>query len=347
MHEKRTMSMRASVLVRQGHIEVREVERPTPAPDQVLVEIARVGVCGSDAHYFHEGSIGDFVVDAPLVLGHEASGVIRAVGADVPASRIGERVSIEPQRACRVCVQCKNGRYNLCPHMEFYATPPIDGAFAQFQVIQADYAHPIPDSMSLDAAAMCEPLSVAIWANRKAGTTLGSRVLVAGAGPIGVVCAQVARAFGAVEVVVSDLVAERRDRAMRFGATSVVDASTEPVDGLDVDVFIDASGAPRAVTAGIRALAPAGRAVLVGMGPDDYVLPVSRIQSREIEVTGVFRYAHTWPTAIALAASGAIDLDALVTSRWSLDEVELALRAVSQPETLKAVVVPSPVETAG
>lgn len=334
--------MRASVLERRHTLDVREVDVPTPDRDQVLVRIGAVGVCGSDVHYFHEGRIGDFVVTEPLILGHEAAGVIVAVGAGVPADRVGERVSIEPQRACRTCAQCKQGRYNLCPYIEFYATPPVDGAFAEYAVIQQDYAFPIPDSMSIEAAALCEPLSVGIWANQKAGTGPGSRILIAGAGPVGILTVQVARAFGAAEIIVSDVAEARREQALRFGATSVVDplALDLATAGLDVDAFIDASGAEPAVRAGILSLAPAGRAVLVGMGADDASLPVSRIQARELIVTGVFRYAHTYPLAIELASSGAVDLESLVTGRYSLDEVEQSFAATADPETLKAIIVP-------
>lgn len=196
--------------------------------------------------------------------------------------------------------------------------------------------------MSLDAAALCEPLSVGIWSNQKAGTGPGSRVLIAGAGPIGIVAAQVAAAFGATEVIVSDPVAERREQAVRFGATRVIDPMTEDIAslGLEVDAFIDASGAGPAVRDGIHAVAPAGRVVLVGMGADEVSLPVSLIQNREIVLTGVFRYANTWPLAIELAASGRVDLDALVTGAFGLGAVEQALHAAGATTTLKAVVRP-------
>jgi L-iditol 2-dehydrogenase len=334
--------MQASVLHGVGDVRLDDVHVPTPDPDQVLVQIEAVGVCGSDVHYFHQGRIGGFVVEQPMILGHESAGTIVAVGSAVSPDRVGERVSIEPQRACRHCDQCKHGRYNLCTSMEFYATPPIDGAFAEFAVIQADYAHPIPDEMSIEAAALCEPLSVGIWANQKAGTAPSSSVLIAGAGPIGIIAAQVARAFGATRIVVSDPVAERRTVALRFGATEVVDpvATDIAAAGLDVDAFIDASGAEPAVRAGIHAVAPAGRVVLVGMGADELRLPVSRIQNRELQLTGVFRYANTWPTAIRLIESGLVDVDALVTSRHGLDDVVAALEAATRPETLKALVVP-------
>jgi L-iditol 2-dehydrogenase len=313
------IDMRASLLLEPGVVEVQSRPVPVPAHDEVVVRIAAVGVCGSDVHYYHEGRIGDFVVEEPMILGHEASGVIAAVGSGVSPDRVGERVSIEPQRACRVCEQCKRGAYNLCPFMEFYATPPIDGAFAEYAVIQADYAFPIPDSMSLDAAALCEPLSVGIWSNQKAGTRPGSRVLIAGAGPIGIIVMQVAFAFGASEVIVSDIAPTRREAAERFGATRTLDpASPEAAaEALEVDIFMES-----------------------GMGKDEVALPVSRIQAREIELTGVFRYANTWPLAIELASSGRVDLDSLVTGRFPLDRVEDALRASQDPQALKVIVAP-------
>lgn len=335
-------SMRASVLVAKGQIEVREVAVPKLDTDQVLVQMAAVGVCGSDVHYFQHGRIGEFVLESPMILGHEAAGTIVAVGAGVSPDRVGQRVAVEPQRACRACEQCRHGRYNLCPDIEFYATPPIDGAFAEYQAIQADHAFPIPDTMSFEAAALCEPLSVGIWSNQKAATGPGSRVLIAGAGPVGILIAQVARAFGAREVIVSDVAPQRREAAVRFGATRVIDPAAEDIARLDLDMdaFIDASGAAAAVQAGIMAVRPAGRVVLVGMGADEVPLPVSRIQNRELLITGVFRYAHTWPLAIHLATTGQVDLDAMVTSRFGLAEVEAALAAAVEPQTLKAVVHP-------
>ena len=208
--------MRASVLTGVKTLSVEQVPTPPMASDEVLVEVAAVGVCGSDTHYYRHGRIGDFVVMAPLILGHELSGRIVAVGEEVPESRIGERVAIEPQKNCRRCRECRAGRYNLCPNMEFYATPPIDGAFAQYCVIRTEFAHRVPDSISNEAAALLEPLSVAITTMRKAGVTPGSSMLIAGAGPIGIICAQTARAFGAAEIIVTDLVPERRERALQL-----------------------------------------------------------------------------------------------------------------------------------
>jgi len=335
-------TMRASVLTAARTLAIRELPMPTPGADEVLVQVAAVGVCGSDVHYYREGRIGDFVVTGPLILGHEAGGSIVAVGSDVAADRIGERVSIEPQRPCNACAQCRAGRYNLCLTMIFYATPPVDGAFCEYVLIQAAFAHVVPETVSDEAAALMEPLSVAIAAVRKARIQPGSRVLIAGAGPIGIILAQTARAFGATEVIVTDLVPEKRERALLFGATRTIDPVAEnPAElALNVDAFIDATGSARAVDSGIRSVGPAGYAVLVGLGAPDMMLPVSHIQNLEINVTGIFRYIDTWPVAIQLVASGQVDLDSLVTGRFDLDHVEDALNSDLNPDSLKSVVNP-------
>ena len=314
---------------------------PVPAPGDVLVRVSRVGVCGSDTHYYREGRLGSFVVDEPLVLGHEAAGTIVDVGASVDARRIGERVSIEPQRPDPDSAETRRGDYHLCPHMEFFGTPPIDGAFCDYVTIGAAFAHPVPASVTDDAAALCEPLSVGIAAVRKAGIEAGARVLIAGAGPIGMVISQVARAYSAAEIVVSDPDGARRRRAAAFGATTLLDPGSDSLDDLAVDSFIDASGAPVAVASGIRAVRPAGTVVLVGSGAESMKLPTQLIQNRELVLTGVFRYANTWPTAIALVESGRVDLDAMVTARFPLEDVAGALDSDQVPGTVKSVVTVS------
>jgi L-iditol 2-dehydrogenase len=336
-------TMRASVMTGVGTLQIEERPVPSPGPHEVLIEVAAVGVCGSDVHYYRNGRIGDFIVEEPMILGHELSGRIAAVGDGVDAGRVGQRVAVEPQHPCRRCRQCTAGRYNMCPEMKFYATPPVDGAFCRYVTIGAEMAHPVPDSMSDDAAALLEPLSVAIATMRKAEIAPGSTVLIAGAGPIGVICAQAARAFGAARIVVSDPVPSRRERVLRFGATEVLDPTVNDIAALDpqVDAFIDASGAAPAVVSGIMAVGPAGRVVLVGMGTGDYALPISYIQFMEITVTGVFRYTDTWPAAIHLVSSGAVDLDSLVTGRYDLEHVADALDSDTEPTSLKSIVMPS------
>jgi len=266
-------TMRVSVLREAGQLELADWPVPRPGPGEVLVAVRSVGVCGSDVHYFQHGRIGDFVVRAPLVLGHEAAGRIAAVGAGVDAGRVGARVAIEPGAACGACGECKAGRYNLCPDMRFFATPPVDGALAEYVTVRADLAFDLPDAVSDDDAALLEPLSVGIWATGKAQLTAGSSVLIAGAGPIGLVTAQVARARGATTIAVTDIAAHRLAAALRNGATLALDAGDGPAAGLEFDAFVDCSGAPSAISAGIAALRPAGRAVLVGMGPDEITVP--------------------------------------------------------------------------
>jgi L-iditol 2-dehydrogenase len=311
---------------------------PTPGPGDVLVRVSSVGVCGSDTHYYRHGRIGNFVVEAPLVLGHEAAGTIVGVGTGVSDERIGERVSIEPQRPDPDSAETRRGHYNLCPHMRFYGTPPIDGAFCDYVTIGAGYAHRVPESVSDDAAALCEPLSVGIAAVRKAGLDGGSRVLITGAGPIGVVLTQLTRAYGATDIVVSDPDEARRTQARQFGATHTIDPTAEAIGELGVDAFIDASGAPSAVVDGICAVRPAGRIVLVGSGAESMELPTQLIQNRELVLTGVFRYANTWPTAIALVESGRVDLDAMVTAHFPLEKAAEALDSDRTPGSVKSVV---------
>ncbi|ULE35703.1 NAD(P)-dependent alcohol dehydrogenase [Mycobacterium sp. IDR2000157661] len=333
--------MRAAVLVEPGLIEMQDRPVPRPQSGDVLIRVSSVGVCGSDTHYYRHGRVGGFVVEAPLILGHEAAGTIVDVGGGVDPGRIGQRVSIEPQRPDPATEETRRGRYNLCPHMQFFATPPVDGALCDYVTIGAEFAHPVPESMSDEAAALCEPLSVGIAAVRKAGVEEGARVLIAGAGPIGIVVAQVARAYGAAEVVVSDPDAARREQVGRFGATTVLNPTVEAFDDLNVDAFIDASGAPAAVADGIRAVRPAGTVVLVGSGAESMELPTQVIQNRELILTGVFRYADTWPTAIALVESGRVDLDAMVTERFPLERAADALDSDRTPGSVKSVVTVS------
>lgn len=334
-------SMRANVLVAPRTLELEERPVPIPGPHDVLIKVTAVGVCGSDVHFYQEGRLGDWVVSDPLVLGHEAGGVIVGVGESVAPDRIGSRVAIEPQHPNPWSAESLRGAYNLDPEMQFYAVPGVDGAFQEYVTIGSHFAFDVPDEISDDAAALMEPLSVGIATIRKAQLGLGSTVYIAGAGPIGLITAQVARAYGASEVVVGDIATQRRDAALRFGATAAIDPATTDLSSVAVDVFIDASGAPAAVNAGIKAVRPGGRVVLVGMGPENMTLPVSTIMNRELELTGVFRYVNTWPIAIRAVRDGVIDLDGLVTGHFPLADVADALESTHDPRTLKSVVTPT------
>ncbi|HYO35341.1 MAG TPA: NAD(P)-dependent alcohol dehydrogenase [Geodermatophilus sp.] len=340
---ERPAVMRAAVLRGTGDVRVEERPVPEAGPGQVVVRVTSVGVCGSDTHYYEHGRIGRFVVDSPLVLGHEAAGEVAALGPGVTSRHVGQRVSVEPGVPDLTCPQCLAGRYNLCPDMRFFATPPIDGAFAEYVVVHAAFAHPVPAGIGDDAAALLEPLSVGIWACRKGGVVPGSRVLVTGAGPIGLVSVQAALAFGATDVVVSDVNPARLALARELGATGTVDPRSAGLGDLPhpPEVLLECSGHPAATVEAIRALDRAGRAVLVGMGGDELPLPLSVVQERELQVTGTFRYAGTWPTAIALVAAGRVDLDRLVTGTYGLDRTADALTAGrTDPQSVKVVVHP-------
>lgn len=334
-------TMRANVLLEAKSLRIEERPVPKAGPGEVLVRVHSVGICGSDMHFYSHGRAGLFVVEEPIVLGHECGGTIVAVGEGVDDSRIGERVAIEPQRPNLDSREALTGHYNLDPHVEFYAAPPIDGSFQEYVTIGSAFAHPIPDSLSDDGAALIEPLSVAMQGARKAQITAGDRVLISGAGPIGIMLTQVALAMGATEVFVSDLDESRRTRALEFGATGVIDAREDVASlGLDVDAYIDASGAHPAIVAGIMNVRPAGRVVLVGLGAPEMTLPVVHLMNLEITLTGTYRYANTYPRAIALAASGRIDIDRFATSQFTLDELDRAFETSGDPASLKVIVKP-------
>jgi L-iditol 2-dehydrogenase len=332
--------MRVSVLRGAGKVEVEERPAPQPGPGEVSIAVGSVGVCGSDVHYYEHGRIGPYVVDSPLVLGHEAGGTVADVGPGVTALSVGQRVSIEPGVPCRGCTQCLSGRYNLCPRIRFFATPPYDGAFAEYVVMPEGFAFAVPDELSDDASGLLEPLSVGVWACRRADVGPEYRVLVTGAGPIGLITAQTARAYGAAEVWITDVNPVRLEVAGELGLTPI-DVSSTPLSetGVEADVLLECSGNAQATWDALQAVDRAGRAVLIGMGGDEVRLPLGHLQDREITVTGAFRYANTWPTAISLAASGRVDLDRLVTGHYGLDDVEQALTAARRDSTTIKVMV--------
>jgi L-iditol 2-dehydrogenase len=339
------MQNRAAVMYGTHDVRVEDKPVPEPGAKEVLVEIKAVGVCGSDVHYYEEGRIGSFVVEEPLILGHESMGTVVAMGEEATKHEIGERVALEPGVPDGTCRECRAGRYNLCPNVRFFATPPIDGAFTNYVTIHEDFAFTLPDRLSDNAGALMEPLSVGIWSCRKADIEAGDHVLVTGAGPIGLLAMQVALAQGATEVTITDVAPERLQIAQKTGATRTINVAEEPLadTGLEVDALIECSGNERALNDGIRCMRPAGTAVVVGMGPgEESSIPLALIQNKEIWLTGTFRYANTYPAAIELAATGKVDLDAIVTGYYGLDDTEEALQASRKdPGNVKPMVVPN------
>jgi L-iditol 2-dehydrogenase len=336
------MTSLTAVLTRPGEIVLEERPEPRPGLRDVIVAVDAVGVCGSDVHYYRHGRLGPFVVEAPLVLGHEAAGTVVAAGADA-AHPVGTRVAIEPGVPCRRCRLCRAGSYHLCRDIRFLATPPVDGAFTRLLAVPDDFAYPLPEQLDAEQGALLEPLSVGIWACRRAGLRPGDRVLVSGAGPVGLLAAEAALALGAAGITVAEVTPTRLATASLRRVDAVVDAA----GGLELppafDVLLECSGAPGALSDALRCLAPGGRAAVVGLSAQAEIpLPLGLLHDRELTVSLVFRYAHTWPTAIALAASGRVDLAGLVSHRFGLAEAEQALAAgTTEPDLIKAMVLPS------
>lgn len=279
-----------------------------------------------------------------MVLGHEASGVVVAVGEGVTHLSHGDRVAIEPGVPCAECAQCMHGRYNLCPSVKFCATPPVDGSLANYVSHKASFCYKLPTHVSFDEAALLEPLSVGIHACRRGGVSLGHTVLITGAGPIGLVALYAARAAGASTIVITDMDTERLSVAQALGAdrtiTVLPDSNPKTLaDGVDAHVCIDASGVESAVTTCIFGARPGGVVVMVGMGKPELTLPVHEASSREVDLRGVFRYCNTYPAALQLVESGKIDLCRLITHRFPLAAAEKAFQTANARDSKSIKVV--------
>ena len=321
--------MKAAVLHKARDLRLEDVPTPSYGPDDVLVKVKSVGICGSDVHYWRTGHIGDFVVREPMILGHEVAGVVAEVGENVTDLEPGDRVALEPGIPCRRCEACKTGRYNLCPYVRFFATPPIDGALSDYAVSPADFAYKIPDSLSLEAAALIEPLSVGIHACRRGNLSAGQSVFIAGAGPIGLTSLMAAKAFGATEIYISDVRPHRLEIAKKLGATQAFDARDdaealirEATGGRGVDLAIECAGAELALVSCLKAAKRGGTIVVVGLGDNsDYTLPMVELAVKELDIKGIFRYVYTYPAAINLLASGEVDVEAMITHHFPMAEL--------------------------
>ncbi|MFC4951181.1 NAD(P)-dependent alcohol dehydrogenase [Pseudonocardia sp. GCM10023141] len=332
---------RAAVLHAAGDVRIEQVPLRPPGPGDALVAIDAVGVCGSDMHYFADGRNGQNVLRSPTVLGHEASGVITAAGADVDLA-VGTRVAIEPAVGCGHCPTCRSGRYHLCPTGTCFGSPPTHGTLAQHLVVSRRALHPLPAAIGTELGSLIEPLAVAVWAVQRADVRAGHRVLVTGSGPIGILVMQVALACGAAEVVVTDVNDARLAVARSLGATATINTAERAPELTGVHRLLECSGHPAALWQGIRTLGPAARATVVGQAaPSVDGLPLAFLQRYEIDLVTAFRYAHAFPTAIALVERGVVDIDAVLTGRFPLDRTAEALRApVLDPSHLKVVIRP-------
>lgn len=332
------MSNRAAVMPELGSIEVQDVDYPAVNGRDVVVKVQAVGVCGSDTAYYKVGYIGDWVVDGPIILGHEAAGIVHEVGPDVSQVKVGDRVAIEPGTPCRDCRDCMAGRYHLCLDLKFLATPPYDGALVQYLAMDERNLFVIPDSMSYEEGALLEPLSVGIWACHRANLEAGDHVLVTGAGPVGLLAAQTARALGAASVTLVDISDFRLALAEKLGFdVEKSDSQTER----EFDVLLECSGAPGVLAAGLHRLRTNGRAAMVGMPKQPVELPLSNLNMKELTLGLVNRYSHTWPTAIALVASGRVDVKSIITHEFTLDQTEDAITLAGRiPDSMKAIIHP-------
>ncbi len=332
----------AVVLYGPGDLRLEPRRVPEPTGHEVLIRVSAVGICGSDVHYFEDGFLGANVVDAPHILGHEVCGQVVACGEHAARHRIGTRVVVEPGAPCGTCVECGTGRYNLCGDVRFLGSPPVDGALRRHMSVHEELAFPVPDEVSDETGTLIEPLAVGLWACRRGSVTAGHRVLIVGAGPIGLLAAAAARSIGA-EVVVVDPNERRLELARRFGLQEAwtPDQLATRAETLRADVLIDCSGSVQALNPALAAVRPAGTVVVVGMTREGSVaLDLDHLQRRELTVVGSFRYANCFPEAIALAASGRIPLEAMITSRYPLQKTALALTAARRdPGELKSLVL--------
>lgn len=338
--------MKAAELVESGTFELRSRDRPDPGASDVLVEVSDVGICGSDVHWYDHSRMGDRVVDEPLVLGHESAGRVVDIGRDVDSVAVGDEVAIEPGIPCGRCEYCRRDQYNLCPDVMFMATPGTDGAFREYVAWPADFVHPLPPSVATREGALCEPVSVGIQAVRRADIDAGDTVLIMGAGPIGTLAMDVARAAGAASVVVADVVDSKLDRAVERGTDLALDSREEDVAetvreecGGGVDVAIEASGVSPAIEAALDALKSDGTAVLVGLSPDEAVsVDMFEIVRRQIDVRGSYRFANTYATAMSLLVDGDVDAAGTIDFAMPLDRIGDAFERAKDPEVMKGLI---------
>lgn len=321
---------RAAVLTKINEIVLEDRPVQQPGEHDVLIAIKSVGICGSDVHYWTHGEIGPFVLKAPMILGHESAGQVVGVGSKVKTLKVGDRVTIEPGYPCRRCNHCRVGRYNLCAEMVFCATPPYDGSLSNYIVHPADFCFKLPDHVTYDEAALCEPLSVGVHATSRAQIQVGHNVLITGAGPIGLVSLLAAKGSGAGHVIVTDVRPERLAVAKEMGADFVIDVSklseAEVLQQLSVlvdniDATIECSGAAPSICLGIKATRSGGVVVLVGLGAAEVKIPLVDAAVREVDIRGVFRYANSYPKALALIASGKLNVKPLITHHYKLEQV--------------------------
>jgi D-xylulose reductase len=328
--------MRALVVEKKGELALREIEVIEElGPRDVRIKIHTVGICASDVHYYTDGRIGDFVVEKPMILGHEASGTIIEVGAEVTSLAVGDRVCMEPGVPSADSRETKTGHYNLDPEITFWATPPDHGVLRESVVHPAAFTYKLPDNVSFAEGAMIEPLAVGLHAANKAQIAPGDVALVLGAGTIGMVTALAALAGGCSKVIITDVVPEKLALAETLGAITSVNVASEDLQqvvreqtgGRGVDLVFECSGNKRVAESAFDNAAPGATVVFVGLpdGPIQYDILKGSV--KEIRVEHVFRYTNVYDRAVALMGSGKINVKPLLTDRYPFEKSVEAMEA--------------------
>lgn len=326
--------MKTAVMTDLKKVEIQERPIPAPAANEVLVKVEYVGICGSDLHYFEHGRIGDFIVETPFVLGHEAGGTVVEVGADVKDLKVGDRVAMEPGKTCGECEFCKAGKYNLCKDVIFFATPPVDGVFQEYVAHEAGLCFKLPENVSTMEGALIEPLAVGMHAANQGGAHLGQTAVVTGAGCIGLVSLLALKAMGVSKVIVVDIVEKRLQKALELGADVVINGKDEDTvarlmeitDGKGVDLGIETAGSQITASQIIKAAKKGATVVFVGYSPSgEMTLPIGMALDKELTFKTIFRYRNIYPMAIEAVASGKINIKDIVTDYFELDDIQNAL----------------------
>lgn len=341
--------MKVAVMEGIGKIGFEERNIPAPKADEVLVKLDYVGICGSDLHYYETGAIGDYVVEPPFVLGHEPGGVVVEVGADVTHLQVGDRVALEPGKTCGHCEFCKQGKYNLCPDVVFFATPPVDGVFQEYVAHEADLCFKLPENVSTLEGALIEPLAVGFHAAIQGDAHLGQKAVVMGAGCIGLVSMMALKARGVSEVYVVDIMEKRLEKALELGADGVINGAKEDVleralqltGGKGMDLVVETAGTEITTRQAIQIAKKGSNIVLVGYSKTgEMTLPMSLVLDKELTFKTVFRYRHIYPMAIDAVASGKVNLKGIVTDIFSLDEAQKAMdySVNNKADIVKAVI---------
>lgn len=341
--------MKVAVMDGIGQTSFVEREVPRPNEHEVLVELDYVGVCGSDLHYYESGAIGDYIVQPPFVLGHEAGGKVVEVGKAVTHLKVGDLVALEPGKTCGKCEFCRTGRYNLCPDVAFFATPPIDGVFQEYVTHDASLCFKLPDTVDTMSGALIEPLAVGFHAAFQGEAKIGQKAVITGAGAIGLVTLLALKALGLNEIYVVDVMDNRLEKAKELGATAVINGKKEDTvaklheytQGKGLDLAIDTTGSAFVVGQAIEAVKKGANIVLVGYSPTGRMdLPISLFMDKELSLKSVFRYRHIYPLAIEAVASGRINVKDIVTNVFEFADIQNALDSCvnNKQEIVKAVI---------